>query len=88
MKKWIKMICLVMTVISVISMMSMTAFAATDDVIDESFSGVEIPAEELTEGGETVTMPDETTAPVPPADSPRPPALTATRTAVPPCRRR
>ena len=63
MKKWTKIICLVMTVISVISMMSMTAFAATGDVIDESFSGVEIPAEELTEGGETVTMPDETTDP-------------------------
>lgn len=63
MKKWTKIICLVMTVISVISMMSMTAFAATGDVIDESFSGVEIPAEELTEGGETVTMPEETTDP-------------------------
>ena len=63
MKKWTKMICLVMTVISVISMMSMTAFAAEGDVIDESFSGVEIPAEELTEGGETVTIPDETTDP-------------------------
>lgn len=63
MKKWTKMICLVMTVISVISMMSMTAFAAEDDVIDESFSGVEIPAEELTEGGETATTPVETTDP-------------------------
>ena len=63
MKKWTKMICLVMTVISVISMMSMTAFAAEGDVIDESFSGVEIPAAELTEGGETVTMLDETTDP-------------------------
>lgn len=63
MKKWTKMICLVMTVISVISMMSMTAFAAEGDVSDESFSGVEIPAEELTEGGEIVTMPDETTDP-------------------------
>lgn len=63
MKKWTKMICLAMTVISVISMMSMTAFAAEGDVIDESFSGVEIPAEELTEGGETVTIPDETTDP-------------------------
>lgn len=63
MKKWTKMICLAMTVISVISMMSMTAFAAEGDVIDESFSGVEIPAEELTEGGETATMPDETTDP-------------------------
>ena len=63
MKKWTKMICLVMTVISVISMMSMTAFAAEGDVIDESFSGVEIPAEELTEGGETVTTPVETTDP-------------------------
>ena len=63
MKKWTKVICLVMTVISVISMMSMTAFAATGDVIDESFSGVEIPAEELTEGDETATMPEETTDP-------------------------
>lgn len=63
MKKWTKTFLLVMTVISVISMMSMTAFAAEGDVIDESFSGVEIPAEELTEGGETATMPDETTDP-------------------------
>lgn len=61
MKKWTKIIYLLMTVISMLSMMSMTAFAATSDVIDESFSGVEIPAEELIEGGETVTMPDETT---------------------------
>lgn len=72
MKKWTKIICLVMTVISVISMMSMTAFAATGDVIDESFSGVEIPAEELTEGGETVTMPDETTDPAVTEDTPIP----------------
>ena len=70
MKKWTKMICLVMTVISVISMMSMTAFAAEGDVIDESFSGVEIPAEELTEGGETVTIPDETTDPAVTEDVP------------------
>ena len=70
MKKWTKVICLVMTVISVISMMSMTAFAATGDVIDESFSGVEIPAEELTEGGETVTMPEETTDPTVTEDVP------------------
>ena len=59
-----------MTVISVISMMSMTAFAAEGDVIDESFSGVEIPAEELTEGGETVTMPEETTDPTVTEDVP------------------
>lgn len=70
MKKWTKMICLVMTVISVISMMSMTAFAAEGDVIDESFSGVEIPAEELTEVGETVTMPDETADPAVTEDVP------------------
>ena len=70
MKKWTKMICLVMTVISVISMMSMTAFAAEGDVIDESFSGVEILAEELTEGGETATMPDETTDPAVTEDVP------------------
>lgn len=70
MKKWTKVICLVMTVISVISMMSMTAFAAEGDVIDESFSGVEIPAEELTDGGETVTMPEETTDPAVTEDAP------------------
>lgn len=63
MKKWTKALLLVTAVVSAISMMSMTAFAAEGDVIDESFSGVEIPAEELTEGGETVTMPDETTDP-------------------------
>lgn len=63
MKKWTKALLLVIAVVSAISMMSMTAFAAEGDVIDESFSGVEIPAEELTEGGETVTMPDETTDP-------------------------
>ena len=63
MKKWTKTFLLVIAVVSAISMMSMTAFAAEGDVIDESFSGVEIPAEELTEGGETVTMPDETTDP-------------------------
>lgn len=64
MKKWTKTFLLVIAVVSAISMMSMTAFAAEGDVIDESFSGVEIPAEELTEGGETATMPDETTDPV------------------------
>lgn len=63
MKKWTKTFLLVIAVVSAISMMSMTAFAVEGDVIDESFSGVEIPAEELTEGGETVTMPDETTDP-------------------------
>ena len=63
MKKWTKAFLLVIAVVSAISMMSMTAFAAEGDVIDESFSGVKIPAEELTEGGETVTMPDETTDP-------------------------
>ena len=72
MKKWTKVICLVMTVISVISMMSMTAFAAEGDVIDESFSGVEIPAEELTEGDETATMPEETTDPTVTEDAPVP----------------
>lgn len=61
MKKRTKTICLLMTVISVITMMSMTAFAAEGDVIDENFSGVEIPAEELTEESETPTLPDETT---------------------------
>ena len=70
MKKWTKMICLVIAVVSAISMMSMTAFAATGDVIDESFSGVEIPAEELTDGGETATMPDETTDPAVTEDVP------------------
>lgn len=63
MKKWTKALLLVIAVVSAISVMSMTAFAAEGDVIDESFSGVEIPAEELTEGGETVTIPDETTDP-------------------------
>ena len=70
MKKWTKAFLLVIAVVSAISMMSMTAFAAEGDVIDESFSGVEIPAEELTEGGETVTMPDETTDPTETEDVP------------------
>ena len=70
MKKWTKMICLVMTAISLISMMSMTAFASDGGVIDENFSGVEIPAEELTEGGETVSIPDETTDPAVTEDVP------------------
>lgn len=70
MKKWTKTFLLVIAVVSAISMMSMTAFAAEGDVIDESFSGVEIPAEELTEGGETVTMPDETTDPTVTEDVP------------------
>ena len=70
MKKWTKFFCLVMTVISVISMMSMTAFASDGGVIDENFSGVEIPAEELTEGGETVSIPDETTNPAVTEDVP------------------
>lgn len=70
MKKWTKIFCLVMTAISVISMMSMTAFASEGGVIDENFSGVEIPAEELTEGGETVTIPDETTDPAVTEDVP------------------
>ena len=72
MKKWTKTFLLVIAVVSAISMMSMTAFAAEGDVIDESFSGVEIPAEELTEGGEVVTMPDETTDPAVPEDTPVP----------------
>ena len=70
MKKWTKIFCLVMTAISVISMMSMTAFASEGGVIDENFSGVEIPAEELTEGGETVSIPDETTDPAVTEDAP------------------
>lgn len=70
MKKWTKASLLVIAVVSAISMMSMTAFAAEGDVIDESFSGVEIPAEELTEGGETVTMPEETTDPAETEDVP------------------
>ena len=70
MKKWTKIFCLVMTAISVISMMSMTAFASDGGVIDENFSGVEIPAEELTEGGETVSIPDETTDPAVTEDAP------------------
>lgn len=70
MKKWTKTFLLVIAVVSAISMMSMTAFAAEGDVIDESFSGVEIPAEELIEGGETVTTPVETTDPTETEDVP------------------
>ncbi len=70
MKKWTKAFLLVIAVVSAISMMSMTAFAAEWDVIDETFSSVEITAEELTEGGETFTMLDETTDPAETEDIP------------------
>ena len=43
MKKWTKAFLLVIAVVSVISMVSMTAFAAEENVIEETFSGVEIP---------------------------------------------
>ncbi len=61
MKKWTNVFLMVIVVVSAISMMSMTAFATEWDVIEETFSGVEISAEELHEDGETVTMPDEMT---------------------------
>ena len=60
MKKWTKFLCLMMIVVTAISMMSMTAFAAEEDVIDESFYGVEIPHEEESDSDETPTPPEET----------------------------
>ena len=60
MKKWTKFLCLMMIVVTAISMMSMTAFAAEEDVIDESFYGVEIPPEEESDSAETLTPPEET----------------------------
>ena len=60
MKKWTKFLCLMMIVVTAISMMSMTAFAAEEDVIDESFYGVEIPPEEESDSDETLTPPEET----------------------------
>ena len=60
MKKWTKILCLMMIVVTAISMMSMTAFAAEEDVIDESFYGVEIPPEEESDSDETLTPPEET----------------------------
>ena len=60
MKKWTKILCLIMIVVTAISMMSMTAFAAEEDVIDESFYGVEIPPEEESDSDETLTPPEET----------------------------
>ncbi len=70
MKKWTNVFLMVIVVVSAISMMSMTAFAAEWDLIDETFSGVEISAEELTEDGEAVTMLDETTDPAEAEDIP------------------
>ena len=60
MKKWTKILCLMMIVVTAISMMSMTAFAAEEDVIDESFYGVEIPPEEESDSDETLAPPEET----------------------------
>ena len=60
MKKWTKILCLMMIVVTAISMMSMTAFAAEEDVIGESFYGVEIPPEEESDSDETLTPPEET----------------------------
>ena len=60
MKKWTKILCLMMIVVTAISMMSMTAFAAEEDVIDESFYGVEIPPEEESDSNETLAPPEET----------------------------
>ncbi len=60
MKKWTNVFLMVIVVVSAISMMSMTAFAAEGDVIDETFSGVEISAEELTEGEDVATPSDDT----------------------------
>ena len=60
MKKWTEFLCLMMIVVTAISMMSMTAFAAEEDVIGESFYGVEIPPEEESDSDETLTPPEET----------------------------
>ena len=60
MKKWTKFLCLMMIVVTAISMMSMTAFAAEEDVIGESFYGVEIPPEEESDSNETLAPPEET----------------------------
>ena len=60
MKKWTKFLCLMMIVVTAISMMSMTAFAAEEDVIDESFYGVEIPPEEESDSDEILTPSEET----------------------------
>ena len=60
MKKWTKFLCLMMIVVTAISMMSMTAFAAEEDVIGESFYGVEIPPEEESDSDETLAPPEET----------------------------
>ena len=60
MKKWTKILCLMMIVVTAISMMSMTAFAAEEDVIGENFYGVEIPPEEESDSDETLTPPEET----------------------------
>ena len=60
MNKWTKFLCLMMIVVTAISMMSMTAFAAEEDVIDESFYGVEIPPEEESDSDEILTPSEET----------------------------
>lgn len=60
MKKWTKILCLMMIVVTAISMMSMTAFAAEEDVLDENFYGVEIPTEEESNSDETLIPTEET----------------------------
>ena len=60
MRKWTKTILLFVTVVMVMTLTCVTAFAAEGDVIDETFSGVEIPPEDITDTEDTVVIPDET----------------------------
>lgn len=60
MRKWTKTILLLVTVVMAMSLTCVTAFAAESDVIDETFTGVEIPSEDMTDTEDTAVIPDET----------------------------
>ena len=61
MRKWTKTFILLVTVVMVMTLSCVTAFAAEADVIDETFTGVEIPTEDVNGADDTVVILDETT---------------------------
>ena len=61
MRKWTKTIVLLVTVVMVMTLSCVTAFAAEADVIDETFTGVKIPTEDVNGADDTVVILDETT---------------------------
>lgn len=60
MRKWTKTILLIVTIAVVMTLTCVTAFAAESDVIDESFSGVKIPSEDVTDNEDMAVSTDET----------------------------